>query len=532
MTKRKREDARPFWTIDAETDPFLHGRVPKPFIWGLYDGLEFFHFETCEELVNYISEYDVIVYAHNGGKFDFHFLLDYVNTAERVTVINGRLVSAKIGKAEIRDSWNLLPVPLATFGSKLEIDYAIMEAGEREKPENMREIIRYLEVDCSDLWTRIHQFETQYGRHLTQAGAAMKTWEAMLGEKAPQSEPDYFAAFSPFYFGGRVQCFQTGHVEGPLEVYDINSAYPWAMLDEHPYGLDYVTVKDASGFRPTSFVTVRCRSAGALPWRDERGLMQFPADAELRTFHVTGHELQAGIDTGTVSEIELLSVTDHVRLQSFRDYMERFYNARMEARARGNKADDIFAKLLMASLYGKFGANPDNYGNFLLAPWSEAEDYEYQGYVLDGTLGNLALLRAELDEWQKRYYNVATAASITGKVRAFLWRSICLSSGVVYADTDSLICRNSQVSISDRLGDWKHEGTASDAWIAGKKLYYLAGRFDKGSTHKSASKGVRLSVQEIQRVAMGDSVTFVPDAPTFRLRGEPVFTSRTVRKTA
>ena len=27
--------------IDCETDPFKAGRVPEPFIWGMYDGNEF-----------------------------------------------------------------------------------------------------------------------------------------------------------------------------------------------------------------------------------------------------------------------------------------------------------------------------------------------------------------------------------------------------------------------------------------------------------------------------------------------------------
>jgi len=529
---RKKGDSRPFWTIDAETDPFKRGRVPEPFLWGVYDGLDYYEFDKTADVIEFIRGHNVIVYAHNGGKFDFHFILDEINRDEPVTVINGRLVSAKVGLCEIRDSYSLLPVPLATFGQKLDIDYSIMEKGEREKPHNRKEISEYLRVDCKDLWEKIEQFQMSYGRHLTQAGAAMKTWEGMHGEKAPQSDNAYFYEYSPFYYGGRVQCFKSGHIAGPLQVYDINSAYPWAMLSDHPYGLDTVTDENPPGFRATSFVTVECESFGALPYRDERGIMTFPDDGEPRIYQVCGHELQAGIDTGTVAQVRLIKVTDHTRLVSFREYIEHFFALRQEAKRAGDIAGDIFAKLLMNSLYGKFGANPDNYGNFMLSDWAKAEDREYEGYQLDGAIGPYALLKAPLDDWQMRYYNVATAASITSAVRAKLWRAIKNSAGVAYCDTDSLLCARTGEPQGAELGAWKHEGTVSDAWIAGKKMYALRGDFGKGQTEKLATKGVKLTLADIAHIAEGGTAFYSPIAPTFRLRGEPVFTGRTVRRTA
>lgn len=528
---RKKSDARLFWTIDAETDPFKRDRIPKPFVWGVYDGLDFLHFTDTAEMIAHISEHDVIVYAHNGGKFDFHFLLDHINLDERITVINGRLVSAKIGKCEIRDSWNLLPVPLATFGQKLEIDYALMEKEERHKPHNWKAILEYLLVDCRDLWEKIEQFEMRYGRHLTLAGAAMKTWEKMHGEKAPQSTREHFQRFSPFYYGGRVQCFQTGYIKGPLQVYDINSAYPNAMLTDHPYGLDTVTAENPDNFQVTSFVEVECESFGALPFRDEHGVMTFPDDGEKRIYHVCGHELQAGIDTGTVAQVRLIRVTDCLQLMNFAPYIIRFYEQRLAAKAINDIAEDIFSKLLLTNLYGKFGANPDNYGNFMACDWDKAEDYEYDGYQLDGTLGRFALLKAPLEEYQQRFYNVCTAASITSSVRAKLWRAIKLSSGVVYCDTDSLVCKRTGEPLGTALGQWKHEGTAADAWIAGKKMYALRGDFGKGQTEKLATKGVKLTLADVAHIAEGGSAVYSPIAPTFRMRGEPVFTARRVRAT-
>ena len=65
-------------TIDAETDPFKKGRVPKPFLWGWFDGKDYREFTDTRKAVAFIKKQNCICYAHNGGKFDFHYLLAYL----------------------------------------------------------------------------------------------------------------------------------------------------------------------------------------------------------------------------------------------------------------------------------------------------------------------------------------------------------------------------------------------------------------------------------------------------------------------
>ena len=55
------------WVTDSETDPFKAGRVPKPFIWGCYNGSEYHTFTDTDAMVDFFAEKEVIVYAHNGG---------------------------------------------------------------------------------------------------------------------------------------------------------------------------------------------------------------------------------------------------------------------------------------------------------------------------------------------------------------------------------------------------------------------------------------------------------------------------------
>lgn len=557
MARRKKTDRRIFWTADCETDRFQNRRVPKPFTWGLWTGAAFHEFDTPDEFADFIQDCDVIIYFHNGGRFDIHFLLHRINLFEDMKVINGRLVVAKIGKAEIRDSWNLLPIALADYkkDSELELiedfksegiepkqaallatDYLFMDEPHRLDPRIRRVIRKYHRNDCIYLYELIEQFEKDYGRHLTQAGAAMATWRNMSGLKAPETDRDYFQKFQPYYFGGRVECFQKGEIPGPIEVVDIKSAYPDAMMSEHPYYPDYVETKLPSEFRNTSMLTVDCVSNGALPFRGERGQITFPCDGELRRYYVSGHELRAAMDTTAVSRVDLIHSYDFMNEVSFREYIEYFYSLRAVAKDDGNKAIDIFCKLFMNSLYGKFGANPDNYGNFICVPFQEFEDYLQDGYQFDGMIGPHALLRAALDDWQCRFLNVATAASITSQVRAKLWRAICASEGVAYCDTDSIAARKANVELGKKLGQWELEGTGSRMWIAGKKMYYVEG-MDKLNPRtgkmepKMASKGIRAQPSFIKRMCEGEAVLYEPKAPTFSLHKKPVFTDRMVRMT-
>lgn len=542
---------RPFAVLDSETDPFLAGRIPEPFVWGYYDGMEFRHYthDTVHSMLEFIAEQKIIVYAHNGGKFDYHFLLPYMEAFDHIKIISGRLAQFFIGNAEFRDSYNILPVSLSkieitddkgNITKKQEFDYSLMEKTERYKPENWERIIDYLRDDCVTLYEAIKAFQNQYGRHLTQAGAAMAQWKKISKTEIPKSTGEYFNAFKPYYYGGRVQCFRHGIIENDFSVFDINSAYPFAMLSAHPYGLDVIETTDepmGNFERGPSFYKIRARSLGAYPYREKNGL-SFPDDGEIREFHITGWELQAAIDTGTAGDYEVLKVTYHLHHQSFAEYIEHFYQQRMTARATGDKAGDLFAKLLMNSLYGKFGANPEQYAEYVILPPEEMAglmDPENE-FNLSGELGPWLLGERELNDEEMRYYNVATAASITGYVRAYLWRAIVSTgrSNILYCDTDSIatLSPGNELDTGSGLGKWKHEGEFDKAGIAGKKMYIFRGKIRGGKReYKTASKGVKLSNSQLWKVAGGASVVYAPENPTFSVHHAPRFVSRKISLT-
>lgn len=535
MGKKRRE----VWAMDCETDPFKPGRVPKPFIWGIYTGKEYYEFTETEKAIAFLVDQPVIVYAHNGGKFDWHFVLEYISDFESITVINGRLAKFKIGECEFRDSYNIIPAPLSAY-KKDDFDYNLLEVVNRNKPKNKEKISAYLKNDCIYLHEMITAFIDRYGIVLTQAGAAMKVWSEISGIKKPKSDNGYYARILPYYYGGRVECFKTGIIEEDFTVIDINSAYPDAMMKNHPFGLSYSTYTGLPDHLDKeeisrSFLHINGQSFGAFPYRTKDGL-KFPNDNERRDYYVTGWEYLTALETGTIGDYKIIETKSYLETVNFKDYVTYFYNEKLQAEKANDKVGRLFAKLFLNSLYGKFASNPENYQEFMTIPADLIDGACQDGWNFCKIISeNTAIVNKPLEEEKHRYYDIAVSASITGYVRAHLWRVIKQCENVFYCDTDSIAAQNiGSAPISKNLGDWNIEGNFCMAAIAGKKLYAFkrSGSLgEKDDNFKIASKGVRLSAKDIIRIANGESVTYVPDVPTFSVKRGIEFTPRKIVKT-
>ncbi len=552
MTKQKRA----IITIDCETDPFKRGRVPVPFMWGAYDGERYRRFDDAESLVRWLAGQHCIVYAHNGGKFDYAFFWHLLEPYSELLIINGRIARFTIGEAEFRDSWNIFPMALKHYRKDV-IELWKLEPEHRAAHD--AEIERYNRTDCVALHEIVVTFQRDYGNGLTLAGAALKYWSKQFSHDIPISDAAFYDVHKAWYCGGRVQCFTKGRIREPFHVVDIASAYPYAMTHDHPIA----TVSQERAWKagteidPRGFYKLTGISRGALPWRerceDEEtgavtwGAMQFFCDDVARDYHATGWELQAAIDTGRLTSYTIHSVTEIGVVENFRDYVEHFFQ--LKARAADGSPERLFAKLMLNSLYGKFGANPQEYETYGIVPperisATEADPTVSLGrhhgpWTWAGTVGPHALLAGRDpvtdagNPVDSDFYNVATAASITGFVRAYLLRHLDaierLGGTVYYCDTDSIAYSlpgdqdSHPFRFGKALGEWTKEGRFDHGAIAGKKLYAFhmdaetlakaRAKNPEAKEWKTASKGVKLSADQICAVADGGEVQWDDDAP-------------------
>ncbi len=545
-TKNKREVC----VIDAETDPFLYGRTPKPFAWGVRFGdiyMDFWGPDCTARMLDYLASIKtpLVIYAHNGGKFDFFFLLAEIENP--VKIIHGRIAKAKLGIHELRDSWLINPQKLSAY-KKDEIDYRLFERGVRNKHKT--EILSYLRGDCGYLYELVSAFVARFGFALTAPGTAMKELKAIHPQTTGAKSHD--DKFRRFYYGGRVECFETGIQRGQFKVYDVNSMYPHAMREfDHPHGLGYVAKTDVQldrqgwirGFPECMyFAVVEGVNHGALPIRtkDNNGGLSFASGAGV--FEVCSHELRASIELGLFTPRRILEAHIPRNVQRFAGFVDKFSAEKIAAKARKDKIAEIFAKLMLNSAYGKFGQNPKDFRDYYLErlgldacpDFEEWELYEsserfriWRKRKSDADITDTGEVRKEI---RNGYFDVAIAASITSAARSVLLRAIAGAKRPVYCDTDSLICEDiGAVKLDDSaLGAWKFEGSGDCIALGGKKLYCL---FDGDSPVKWAAKGVHLEPAEIESIARGDSIEWRNDAPNFSLTGNVRFVKRTAKAT-
>jgi hypothetical protein len=504
--------------VDCETDPFAPDFLIQPFAIGFETPTTYIDFwgdDCVKQFFEYLNTLEdrFIIYAHNGGKFDFFFFLEHMaqNTSPRI--INGRLVQIFFGKQEFRDSYAIVDIPLSKF-QKDEIDYAKFTRDRREK--NKEEIRRYLKTDCHYLYQLVTEFHSRFGDKLTAASAALQVLNSFHGfERITSDAID--EKFREYYYGGRVQCFENGILKpspgAKWKVVDENSMYPRAMKEDmHPISATYELSNRITD--RTDFATIIATSKGALPMRADNGSLDFPHTTG--RFFATGHEIKAGIETGTLEIHEVESAWEFDRRATFAEFVDYHYPLKVKAKFDKDRLAEIMYKLILNSAYGKFALNPRKFKSWKLTlgeiPQPLASDDYPDGWTEHSKNGDFHI-------WERPsprrggFYNIATAASITGAARANLLRNLALSKRPIYCDTDSIICEEFLGNLHEtELGAWKVEALGDLAAIAGKKLYAI---FDGSKVLKKASKGCTLSGEQILDICNGASILYRNAVPTF-----------------
>ena len=176
VKQRKQEKEEIIATGDLETDPFAPGRLEiNPFVAGYFDGklIEIFWGDDCiPRYIKFLKKLKpgTIVYFHNGGNFDFHFLLEFLPVADcKFFCIGKRIVQLKLPwGVELRDSYAIIPKRLAAF-AKDSFDYTHLEKKVRAKYK--AEIIAYLKSDLRNLHKMVKGFLERFPAKLTLASS-------------------------------------------------------------------------------------------------------------------------------------------------------------------------------------------------------------------------------------------------------------------------------------------------------------------------------------------------------------------------
>lgn len=546
--------------LDTETDPFDNNALSSvyPFLAILYsDQFEPMVFWQdnwkllIAEVKNAIEALSdrYIIYAHNGGRFDFMF---FIHELRGKVMFKGRsLMSAKIGRHELRDSFHILPEKLQAIGGKDTIDYNDMRKSRRNRPATRKRIIDYCLADCRYLFDSVSAFRKKYGSPLTIGQAAIRELRKSYDVANLDEQSD--AYMRQYFFGGRVECFRFGVVRGDYNLFDVNSMYPFVMARfEHPTGNDFF-LNDHIREGRTAFISVRCRNNGALVSRAEDGSLT--TRQEYGVFNTTISEYTTAYRLGLITDCEIIRTIEFKQFSNFENFVEPIYHDRQlkrkslkEAETNGDimsakqlRFDILFAKLLLNNAYGKFAQNPRRFKDTIITGFDEVpEDYGFEDEL--NPWGSLPEI--ETDEyriWSKpnaefRFNNVATAASITGAARAVLLDALHGAHGVLYCDTDSLICNGLSSSVKCdpfELGSWDIEARINTFIGNGKKLYAYQHADKEPPQHQVIkAKGMNgVTWDDMLAISQGQTLTKYMLAPTLRKDGSQQYISRELRRT-
>lgn len=557
--------------LDTETDPFdkVTKRKVFPFLAVLYsdnfetviiweDDFKLWVRKVVAAILALPEEYTI--YAHNGGRFDFMFLVSEMRGS--ISFKGRGIMDARIGPHHLRDSFHLIPERLAAYQKDV-FDYTKLERNVRHAHRD--DIVKYCINDCRYLLDLVKKFVADFGLKLSIGQAAMaeikKHYEV---EKFSEGWDEYVR---DYFFGGRVECIAgRGHFIGPYKLFDGNSAYPAAMRNyQHPIGgmSDY-RIRPGIPGNDTVFVDVTCTNNGALICRSETG--ETTARVTQGRFKTTIWEYQTALELNLISNVNVHWCLDCTRRSDFRLFVDPLYDKRQalkqfmeQLKASGQqlsaafveaKKDDMFYKFLLNNGYGKFATNPRKFReHYITDPNALPPDSWFKTDPEHSRLPEFE--HAQYWIWSKpapqfTYYNVGTAASITGAQRAVLLHAIHNAVDPIYCDTDSIICRELRnVDFhKSRLGAWDLEDEFTAVEIAGKKLYAVQHAKPKIRTPEQLERGISPDYtvkskgtdgvlwNEIAAMVDGESFVKTNFGPTLTRFGNQDYISRTIRATA
>lgn len=454
-------------------------------------------FKKLEELAN------CDIYFHN-LKFDGGFILDYLftngyrysekkKTKTFSTLIDNlgnfysmQVIIDKIGtrnykSIRIYDSLKKLPLKVSQIAkafdlsiSKLKIDYdEFRPIGHELSPEEEE----YVVVDCKIVAMALkEQFDN--GLEKMTIGS-----DALTGFKKTQ-HPTAFRYFYPTlkqdiddrirgsYKGGWTYAnpkFKKHRLNGLS--YDVNSLYPAVMYGKYgalpvcePIEFDGEYVYDKN--YPLYILEFECKfkvKDGYLPTIQLKGNMIFNENEyikdseEVVAMCLTSVDYQLFRKHYNVSHLKVFGGFKFKAVDDlFRPYID--YWSKIKANSKGGKRQ--LAKLMLNSLYGKFGTNP--------LKQSKIPYYDKDKKLVRFTLGD--------KEYEKPVYT-ALASFVTSYARR---TTITVAQNnidrFIYADTDSVYLKGYEepkgIEIHDtKIGAWKMEGKFSDSYFIRAKTY-------------------------------------------------------------
>lgn len=305
------------------------------------------------------------------------------------------------------------------------------------------------------------------------------------------------------YYGGRVECFQLGKVRRKLYYLDVNSLYPSVMRNNmYPKKLVRVrrniTVEELgellNDYALVAHVDIDTDEA-IYPIRYD-GRLTFPVGRYSTS--LTSPEIAYGLARGHIVGVHRVGIYQQGDI--FTNFVDTLYSQRLKYREAGNDAFSFLCKIMMNSLYGKFGQRG--------AVWNEERDaepndptdwlwQEFAGGPVDKMRVRLGKVQRLSREAEAANSFPAIAAHVTAYGRILIWQHIQTAGmeNCYYTDTDSLVVNAKGYQLLRPFIDDKAIGKLAVEQVATTATFHGPKDYQFGSVVKH--KGIRATAEQL-----------------------------------
>ncbi|XP_074313961.1 LOW QUALITY PROTEIN: DNA polymerase-like [Silene latifolia] len=465
------------------------------------------------------SQYKMdIIYFHNLGRFDGLFLIKHLTLHHQdlrikplirnYTIYEITVYSKKRLLFRFRDSLHLLPNDLQSlamnlcpeYGSKGSVDFSKVTL---ETISSMKEtLISYMKQDIHLLGGIMLKFQNLYFiayqadilDKLTTPSHALSLFRSWFyNDKKhyihiPDENTDNFIRGG--YYGGHTDAYLPYGKD--LYYYDVNSLYPYIMR-EYPMpggkpvwhsNFENMDLDQIFGFIEAYIECPESIKKPFLPYKDPKtGTLIFPTGTFIGVYY--SEELKFARQIG----YKIIPLNGYIfeKMESpFIGYVNDLFESRSKAKLEGNDSLSFIYKLLMNSLYGRFGINPES-------TKTEICDEERSNLFLK-TKGIKKFTKIKEDLNMITYINkrgrgggpseyyipkmaaVQISAAITASARIYMYPFISRDD-CYYTDTDSIVLGNplpDEFISSTELGKFKLEDKIKEGVFLAPKSYYYS----------------------------------------------------------
>lgn len=556
QTKGKREIK--FAVFDIETtDNWV-----TPYALGFYDGENepiIYRGKDC--IFNFLR--NVIrhkyrtykIYAHNGGKFDFNFVLDvvrYLDYPFKLICQGSRIIQLKIYQnkkylenKESRNSTTLVDsIPLLKSSlDKLTKDFKVehQKLNFMDKPDEERDyeylyklykqkdkrFDDYLKHDCLGLYEVLDKFiKLIYERGgdvgLTTASTSLKTFKkSFLGSTSlKMCNKNLNDEMRSAYYGGRTEIFRMYAKEDDYSWYDINSLYPSVMaINEFPISPPIVIQNprkdvyiDTDGITEAIVKAPDNLYVPLLPFRGAK--LYFPI-GKFRGYWDNSLLTEAK-ELGY--KIEPLKSFSFQTSNIFKNYITTFHKLKTNSESRS--ASYILAKHLLNNLYGKFAQHQESSMIVRIVSKEQLEKLKDDiESIIDVDYG----LYKIKSESKGNHFLPQISIHITALAMLRLFKTLNeihdKGYNIFYCDTDSVATDYNNLKCGENLGDWAKEDRFTKGYFLLPKTYWIEIVDDKD---KIRAKGYINELQSRLSESAFKKALFDEDYKAFKLQSKEV----------